>query len=74
MAKRRTRKPDPVEKVIDDYVRIPAIMLIGMAVAGGILDSLLHTTNVFILVFAAFGGIPAIALHYRRKWQKSTDA
>ena len=61
---------ESLTKMDDDVYRFivkPVLILLGMIVAGAIIDSQLHTNNAFTLIFAIFGGIPAIGLYFKKE-------
>jgi hypothetical protein len=46
---------------------IPMVLLLGMVIAGAIVDSQLHTGNTFALIFVAFGGVPALGYYFYKE-------
>ncbi len=48
----------------------PAVILIGMAATGSIIDSLLKASNTFAYLFSAVGGIPAVGFYFYREWKR----
>ena len=55
---------DGLREVTFYFLSAPAIILIGMAVIGIIIDSLSGTTNTFSKIFVYIGGIPGIGMYY----------
>lgn len=62
---------EKVTELIFYFVVAPAIILIGMAMTGAIIDELLNLPDdgfAFSRIFAVIGGIPGIAIYYRKLW------
>lgn len=59
-----------VREIVFIFVAAPAIILIGMAVTGSIIDTFLHTSNTFAYLFSAVGGILAIGFYYYKEWKR----
>jgi membrane associated rhomboid family serine protease len=58
------------------FVVAPAVILIGMAFTGYIIDALLHTPSTepvtFAKIFTFIGGTPSICLYYLKLWKEFT--
>ena len=52
------------------FIWIPLLLMLGMIITGALIDGELHTNNAFTLIFAVFGGIPAIGLYFKREFLK----
>ncbi len=48
----------------------PAVILIGMAGTGAIIDGLLKASNTFAYLFSAVGGIPSVGFYFYREWKR----
>jgi len=59
-----------IRELLFTFLVAPAIILVGMAVVGSILDGFLKTTNTFSTIFGAIGGAGGIAFYYAREWKK----
>lgn len=55
---------DNIRELIYYFVVAPAVILIGMAVTGQILDSLLDSNGWFKYIFTGIGGGPAVVAYY----------
>ena len=53
------------------FMFVPLVLLLGMVIAGSIIDGQLNTGNTFALIFAAFGGIPALGYYFYRQLFKN---
>lgn len=59
---------DRVNKAIEDFIVIPAIILIGLYVTAAIIDSFLHlNSETFRMVFAGIGGVGYFIFYFRKK-------
>jgi len=54
------------DKLVFEYLRKPVIALVGMFVVGAIIDSFLHLTNTFTVVFTGVGGVGLFVSYYKR--------
>lgn len=61
---------DRMREIIFIFLGAPAVILIGMAVIGGIIDSFLKASNTFAYLFSVIGGIPAIGFYFYREWKR----
>ena len=59
---------EAVRGLIFRAVVAPIIILLGMYVVGSMIDSFLHTTNTFSYIFLGVGGIPSLALYFKKEW------
>jgi len=57
-----------VDKAVEDFIVIPAVVLIGLYVTAVIIDSMLQLNNqTFRIIFTGVGGIPFFIYYFRRK-------
>jgi len=57
-----------VDKVIEDFVVIPVIVLIGLYVTASVIDSMLHLNNeTFKIIFTGVGGVSFFIYYFRGK-------
>ncbi len=59
-----------VREIAFYFLAAPAVILIGMAVVGTILDSFLNTNSTFSKLFVYIGGILGIGAYYYKKWKE----
>ncbi len=52
------------------FLAAPAVILIGMAVVGAIIDGFLKASNTFSYLFSIVGGIPAVGFYFYREWKR----
>lgn len=61
---------DRVQDWIDDLILYPVLILIGMYTVGAVLAHFLGLeSNLFPAIFTAAGGIPAVGMYYKKKWE-----
>ena len=58
---------DAMREVVFYFVAAPAVILIGMAMIGAIIDAQLNTSGTFSELFVYIGGIPGIAMYYYKR-------
>jgi hypothetical protein len=63
LAKEQTR----TEKAIEDFIVIPFLIMLGLYITGAVVDSMLHTTYTFEILFAGVGGIPMLIYYFKKK-------
>jgi hypothetical protein len=77
MGMTRKEYEEMVRELVFYFVAAPAIILIGMAMTGSIIDVLLHTPQTepitFAKIFTFIGGTPSIALYYLKLWRDFTE-
>lgn len=63
---------EKTQELIFYFLVAPAIILVGMASTGAILDGLLHTPQTesvtFAKIFTGVGGIPGIVVYFHKLW------
>lgn len=68
---------EKVRELLFYFVVAPAIILIGMALIGSIIDIFLKTPPTdyitFAKIFTFIGGTPSIALYYLKLWKEFID-
>jgi len=62
-----------IRQLVFDYLAAPAVILIGMALVGSILDSFLGNQGWFKYIFTGVGGGPSLIMYYAKKWKKFTS-
>jgi hypothetical protein len=74
MARRRGMRQreyeDAFRELVFYVVVAPAVILLGMFMAGAFVDAFLHTTNTFSYVFSGVGGIPLLILYFKKEWDR----
>ncbi len=55
--------------ILNKYVKAPAIVILGMAVVGILIDSFANTQNTFTIIFVILGGVGAVAYYFWEFWQ-----
>jgi hypothetical protein len=55
-----------VERLLRKAIIVPAVVLIGMYIAGALIDGWLKTTNTFSVILAVAGGVPAIGFYFKK--------
>jgi len=77
MGMTRKEYEEKLRELIFYFVAAPAIILIGMAITGSIIDTFLHTpageSVTFAKIFTFIGGTPSIALYYLKLWKEFTQ-
>lgn len=63
---------DKVREIGFYFMVAPAIILIGMAVSGSIIDTFLHTSNTFATLFSEIGGVLGIGGYYVKLFKEFT--
>jgi len=59
---------DKVDRAIQDFIVIPMVALLGIYITSVLIDSMLQINNqTFVIIFTAIGGIPFIALYFKKK-------
>ncbi|MFA4887297.1 MAG: hypothetical protein WC595_03725 [Candidatus Nanoarchaeia archaeon] len=63
-----------VREIAFYFLSAPAIILIGMASVGLIIDSLTGSQNTFAKLFVYIGGIPSVGAYYYKKWKEFSQS